>query len=175
MPRARRSLPVAAIATGALAFAGCGGFDVPTQSDASRLPAGRIRIGVSAVQRPPDGGRVRVTLLSYNPRERQRSAEEPGQIVAGIRLRIRNVGKTVVHASPPARFAVLLGIDGVGENKIEAPRGPCSGPFRSTPIRLAPGRSAQGCLPYSYPANKPPFEFVFGFGTGAEHHWLLPH
>lgn len=167
-----------ALATIALAagVAGCGGFSVPNQSDTgSHLPARRLHIGKSAVKRPPGGGRLRITLLTYDPRVREHSSSEPGQPVAGLELRIRNVGKRPVHVGPPARYSTLLGIDGVGENPMAPRHGPCAGPFQSTPIRLKPGRSSHGCIPYSYPTNEPPLEFIFSFGKRAVHGWILPH
>jgi hypothetical protein len=171
----RRPLVPTACAIVALTCAGCGGFSVGSQPDSgSQLPARKLRIGHSAALRPPGGGRVKVTLVSYDPRERERSAREPGQAVAGIELRIRNVGKRPVRAGSPARYATLLGIDGLGENSMAPAHGPCAGPFQSTPIRLAPGKSAHGCIPWSYPSNKPPFEFIFGFSKHSVHGWILP-
>jgi hypothetical protein len=174
MPRA---LPLAVCALGALtACAGCGGFSVPNEPDSgSRLPARQLHIGRSAALHPPGGGRLRVTLVSYDPRERERSAREPDQPVAGIELRIKNVGKRPLRLGPPKRYATLLGIDGLGENAMAPASGPCAGPFQSTPIRLAPGKATHGCVPWSYPTNKPPFEFIFAFNKRATHGWILPH
>jgi hypothetical protein len=178
MPRLPKSLWPAAGAIGALlACAGCGnGFSVPNQPDASsQLPARWARIGTSTVARVPSGGRIRVTLVAYNPRVHEHAPRGPNQPVAGLRLLIRNVSKQPVSTGPPSRFSSLVSIDALDENSIAPKHGPCAGPFQSTPIRLRPGQSMRGCVPYSYPPDEPPLEFVFEFNQHAGKRWGLPH
>jgi hypothetical protein len=173
----RRTLLSAACALGALtACAGCGGFSVQDQGDGSSgLKAGQIKLHHHTVLKAPGGGHLRVALTSYDPKVRERSPSEPDQPVAGFRLTLRNVGKKPLRLGPPQRYVTLLGIDGLGENAVNLAKGPCSSPWQAKPIRLRPGKSTKGCVPYSYPTDKPPFEFIFSFSKHSVNGWILPH
>jgi hypothetical protein len=167
---------LAALMAGVLACcAACGGFSVPTQGDAGSGPvSGPVRIDRSTVEGASHGGRLQVTLLSYDPRVHESSGLALVPLVAGLTLRIRNVGTSAVAIGPPAGYATLALLGKLGASPIHPRQGPCAGTFSTTPIRLARGQATHGCLAYAYTSDDPPFEFLFGVAKGASYGWYLP-
>lgn len=154
----------------------CGGFSVPTQGEAGSGPAsGPVRIDRSTVERAPRGAPLQITVISYDPRVHESSGMALVPLVAGVTVHIRNVGTSPVAIGPPGDYATLELLDNVGASRLETRRGPCAGAFAKTPIRLAAKGATTGCLPYAYTRDDPPFQFLFGFGKGAEYGWPLPH
>jgi hypothetical protein len=96
-------------------------------------------------------------------------------LVAGVTIRIRNIGTASVRARGPGFYAVLELLDDTGASPIARTSGPCDGQFATTSLRIAPGAAVQGCLPYEYTVYGPPIQFLFGLSKRGTHGWRLPH
>jgi hypothetical protein len=119
-------------------------------------------VGRSFVQRAPGGGRVKVTLVRYEHSVDQPSGNSILRNVVGIVLRLENVGDTTVRTKRPPYYAVLHEPSGAGADPVPNAKAPCGGDFYRKPLVLAPGRSAEGCIPYA--VGPAPVDFRFGFG-----------
>jgi Domain of unknown function (DUF4333) len=127
-------------------------------------------VGKSFVQAAPGGGRARVTLVRYEHSVAEPSGSAILRNVVGIVLRIENVGQTTIKAKRPPYYAVLHAPSGAGTDPVPKATGPCGGAFYRKPLVLAPGKSAEGCIPYA--VGPPPVDFEFGFGS-QEARWRL--
>jgi hypothetical protein len=128
-------------------------------------------VGRAYTQTAPGGGRVRVTLVRYEHSVAEPSGSAILKRVVGIVLRIENVGHTTVRGKRPTYYSVLHLPSTAGASVVPTGAGaPCGGSFYRSPIELAPGKSAEGCIPYR--VGDPPVDFAFGIGD-ANATWKL--
>ena len=120
----------------------------------------------SVVLTGPARTKVRVTLVSYVPREPEPSGDALAPHVFGVNLSLTNLSSTPVRAHAPDYYVVLTLVNTTGAETVSHASGPCGGSFYDTPIQLPPHRSAQGCIPFRYSdgPNTRPVSFGFGFG-----------
>ena len=123
-----------------------------------------VELDKSVVQSAPGGGRVKVTLVSYEQDVSEASNDALAPKVFGITLRLQNLGGSAVKAKSPTWYSVLHLADTAGATTVQGASGPCAGDFYRSPIRLAPHGSSEGCIPYAYGSSLP---VSFGFGFGA--------
>jgi hypothetical protein len=130
-------------------------------------PPRGLRIGASVVQSAPGGSNVRVTLVRFTPSVAQ-PAPSPSTHVAGVTLRFTNLGNAEVRARRPTYYSVLrVEPAGFGADEVPHATGPCGGRFYRSPLRLKPGATVTGCIPYALAKLEvgSTLEFGFGFGT----------
>ncbi|SRR6266480_4292928 len=130
-------------------------------------PPRGLRIGSSVVQSAPGGSKVRVTLVRFT-RFVAEPAPPPFTRVAGVTLRFTNLGSADVRARRPIYYSVLrVEPASFGYDEVPHASGPCGGRFYRSPLRLKPGETVTGCIPYEVGKLEvgSTLEFAFGFGT----------
>jgi hypothetical protein len=129
-------------------------------------PASDRDVGKVAVQSGPGGTKVRIGLVRYLHSVDEPSGSSILHNVVGIVLRIDNLSGKQLRAKNPPYYAVLHEPSTAGADVVPNAKGPCGGAFYRKPLRIAPGHSAQGCIPYA--VGPPPVDFRFGFGVRSE-------
>jgi hypothetical protein len=69
-------------------------------------PSGKP-VGSSVVQSAPGGGKVRVTVVAFQPRVAEQSGSLVAKRVFGVVLRLENVGTRPVSAKRPTYYALV--------------------------------------------------------------------
>jgi hypothetical protein len=157
-----------------IAVAGCGGSSSSgsktsqstqssTATSAAQSNSSPVAVNKSVVQPAPGGSKVKITLISYDPKVAEKTGDALAPKVLGVTLRLQNLGPKAVNAHAPTYYSVLHLANTTGASTVPGASGPCGGSFYRSPIRLAPHGSSQGCIPYQY-GSSPPVSFGFGFG-----------
>lgn len=129
----------------ALCLASCGTSARPGKKQSS-TPA--LAIGEAATLRGPRRGQqLRVTLLSYDanlPGTTNNHPEFDYQFV-GAKLRLQNVG-TLPYSGVPAKQLSITSTESQVSKSAQLGEGSCAERFARA-VSLAPGASAEGCVP----------------------------
>jgi hypothetical protein len=104
-------------------------------------------IGKTKLATASGGVRVRATLVGFTPVVHEPSPD-PTQHISGVTLRLQNVGRSTYGDGTPADVTVLLLPSTIGADVAKNEKGPCGGSFYQTPLKLAPGASVSGCIPF---------------------------
>jgi hypothetical protein len=138
--------------------------------------AGPSEIGATKVVRSPGGVRLRVTLVAF--RSNVGAVTDNAQAhVATVQLRIVNTGKSTYRDDALTEITILDDSDTAGDNSddvVSNPPQPCAKSFYATRLRLAPGASIQGCVPYDVGNAETPIKFALGPGGYGSTDWSLP-
>jgi hypothetical protein len=161
-------------ATAALAGCGSTASSGPRRHTASTP---QLHIGESATlegHRP--GERVRVTLVAFTPGFTGGANEHPefNMQYAGAELRLTNVG-SIAYTRAPADSVTVATNEGQKSTRAELTEGPCSEAF-ARQVDLAPGESAQGCVPVQVSVVATATTLTFAVGREGSHHaavWSL--
>lgn len=121
----------------------------PNTSTATR---GRSEVGRTKLLRASGGVRVKVTLVAFTPQVNEPSPDSMAHI-AGVQVRITNVGSSVYRDGSPSEVSLLLLTNTVGADVAKGEQGPCGGPFYQTPLRVPPGKTVEGCIPFEVPSG----------------------
>jgi len=109
-------------------------------------------VGKTKLATASGGVRLKATLVAFRPNVNEPSPDA-SQHVSGVQLRIQNAGRSTYNDASPADLSVLLLPSTAGADVAPNERGPCGGSFYRTRLRLAPGASAQGCIPFEVPSG----------------------
>jgi hypothetical protein len=108
---------------------------------------------------------ARVTALhdpvSASPAD---ATNQQGARFAGVEISLRNIGERAYSESPLQDSALLLAGGGKAD-PVNLLGGPCGGRF-PLQLRLRPGQSAGGCLPFEVPPGARPSQFTFALDSG---------
>jgi Domain of unknown function (DUF4333) len=130
------------------------------------------KIGTAFALRGPHGSKLRATLVRYEPSVAEPSGDRLEPRVAGIVLRIENVGSRPLRAKRPTYYSIARTESGAGLDPVSKATGPCGGAFYRSKLSIDPGETAEGCIPYKYAAAAPPVDWGFGFGATTKR-WAL--
>jgi hypothetical protein len=147
-PWGRLGAPKLAALVAILTLAGCGTTRSATTSRQRAASSTRLRIGEGAtVEGARRDERIEATLLAFLPSIAGGANDHPefNMQYAGAELRLTNVGSTA-YAGAPASGVTVVSSEGQLSKGARLSEGPCSGSF-ARELELAPGRSAQGCVP----------------------------
>ncbi|CAB4939931.1 unannotated protein [freshwater metagenome] len=113
-----------------------------------------------------DAERVKVTVVEVLDPMPTGEFDSPasGKRYVGIVLRLTNVGSSSYSDSPSNGAVVVYGDDRQAQGTIVL-EGPCSDGFSST-LKLAPGESGKGCLPFEVGATSTLKRFKFTLASG---------
>ena len=93
-----------------------------------------------------------MTLVAFTPHVNEPSGDALAHI-AGVQLRIRNVGRSNYRDGTPGDVTILLLTNTAGADVPQAISGPCGGSFYRTPLRVQPRGTVEGCIPEAVPNN----------------------
>jgi hypothetical protein len=129
----------------ALSLAGCG-TSAHAAKKHSSTPA--LSIGEAATVRGPRAGQqLRVTLVSYDANLAGTTNDHPEfdyQFVGAV-LRLQNVG-TLSYSGVPAEQLSITSTESQTSKRAQLGEGGCADSFARA-VSLAPGASAEGCVP----------------------------
>lgn len=155
-------------------IAGNGQVAVPrTGFTTDVLRPGPSEIGRAKLIEAPGGVRLSVTPLRYTPTVAEASGD-PGTHIAGILLAIANVGSAPYRDGKPGLLSELrlpTGLLASPPHRRE--HRPCGGRFYRSPLTLAPGARALGCIPYEVPDGTRANFFSFAPGQQPTTNWSL--
>ena len=123
------------------------------------------KVGTAFAIRGPGGSKARVTLVRFEPSVAEPSGDRLEPRVAGIVLRIENVGARPLRAKRPTYYSIARAESGVGLDPVGKATGPCGGSFYREKLSIDPGDTAEGCIPYQYNSAAPPVDYGFGFNA----------
>jgi len=136
------------LALGALiALAGCGSTKTATSVGHART-APELRVGQSAVLSGETAGEaLKVTLLAFSPNLSGGPNDHPEFDMQYVQadLRLTNVGSVVYRGAPRESVTVYTN-EGTKSRRALLSEGPCADVF-AREVEIAPGASAQGCVP----------------------------
>jgi hypothetical protein len=136
------------LALGALiALAGCGGTGTATSSRHAS-PGHQLRIGQSAVLSGEAAGEaLKVTLLAFSANLSGGPDDHPEFDMQYVQadLRLTNVG-SVAYRGAPQESVTIYTNEGQKSRRALLSEGPCANGF-AREVEIAPGASAQGCVP----------------------------
>lgn len=145
----------------------------PTGFDTNILTPGPSEVGQAKIVQADGGVTLKVTPLTYIANVGE-SSGDPGSHIAGIRLKITNVGSRLYRDGKPGRLSELrldTGMLGTPPHRVE--HAPCGGSFYRTPVRIAPGATSEGCIPYEVPDGAQAHFFSFAPDTQPTTNWSL--
>jgi hypothetical protein len=131
----------------AIVLAGCESTSA-AKARPNRAPAAPLRIGAGAtVAGVRVGERVKVTLLAFRPSIAGGADDHPefNMQYAAAELRLTNVG-SVSYTVAPADSIVVISNEGTKSKRAQLSEGACADAFAHE-VDIAPGRSAEGCVP----------------------------
>ncbi len=105
-------------------------------------------MGAGATLRGPGSGEeLRVTLLSFSPELGGTVNDHPefDYQYAAARLRLQNLG-SLAYEGAPAKQLAIISTESQTSKTTELSEGSCADGFARS-VKLAPGASAEGCVP----------------------------
>jgi hypothetical protein len=145
-------------------------------TSAGRGPtAGPSEVGKTKDVSAPHGVRLRVTVVGYRPNVGPVTDDINGH-VATLTLRIVNASTKAYSDDSPSAITILHDSDTAGDNSDDSTTNgsqPCQRSFWDKKLSLAPGASAQGCIPYHVGNNETVVDFNFGPGGTGGATWKL--
>ncbi len=160
----------------AIALAGCGSTGA-AKTRPHRAPAAPLQIGAGAtVAGAGAGERVRVTLLAFKPSIAGGADDHPefNMQYAAAELRLTNVG-SVAYTVAPADSVAVISSEGTKSKRAQLSEGACADAFAHD-VDIAPGRSAEGCVPLQVSVVAIPATLTFAAsagGAGQRVEWTL--
>lgn len=106
------------------------------------------------------GVSLQVTLVAFTPKVNQASPDALTDI-AGVQLRITNVGGSTYQDGPPRDVSVLLLSNTAAASNPDDAQGPCGGSFYTTPLMVPAGATVEGCVPFEMPHDNTASSFKF--------------
>lgn len=179
----RRAAP-AIVAVLAVPMAACGEADQGTSAPPSQKPAaGRsgdkpaLKLGEEATLKGLKDEKMKVRVLKIEDPMKSPPTErpKPGRHFVGVRIRLINLGKETYKDSP-LNGARLVTTVKKASNPTILLSGKCPSKF-GTGMRLAPGKTRAGCLPFQVKrgAKVTAFQFRLDSGYGPEMgEWSAP-
>jgi len=131
-----------------ICLAGCRAEPTSTTGSTSSAGVRALKIGEAATLRGPHPGEeLRATLLAYSPNltgTRNDHPEFDYQFVAA-RMRLSNVGRANFTGAPAAAISITS-TEQQTSRRAHLSEGACATAF-AREVTLAPGQSAEGCIP----------------------------
>jgi hypothetical protein len=157
-----------------LCLAGCGATKGSSSSRGRTPPLAQIGEGVT-LHGPHPGEELRVTLVSYTPNLSGTANDHPEfdyQFVAA-RVRLQNIG-SVAYSGLPSRQLSISSTESQASKSAQLGEGSCADAF-AREVRLAPGQSAEGCVPAQILVVSTPSSLRFApfAGGSAAARWSL--
>jgi hypothetical protein len=109
-------------------------------------------VGQTKLVTTSGGVSLRVTLVAFTTKVNESSPDALTDI-AGVQLRITNVGGSTYRDDAPREVSVLLMSNTAGADIPDNEQGPCGGSFYSTPLIVPAGATVEGCIPFEVPSR----------------------
>lgn len=144
-------------------------------SSAPARKGGPTEVGKTKDVPAGHGIKLRVTLLAYKPNAGPVNDDAMAH-VSTVTLRIVNPSSKSYTSDPLSAITILHDTAGAGASTDDSKTNgsqPCSRSFWAQKLKLAPGASVKGCIPYHVGDNEDVVDFNLGPGGGAGVTWKL--
>lgn len=137
----------------------------PTSTSSSSASQ-RARIGDTLTLAGTDGESLAVTVNQVvDPLQTgEFDTPDPGTRFVGIQITLRNVGSKA-YSDSPSNGATLLSTTDEQADTALVTSGPCGNEFQSS-VKIAPGDTQRGCLPFQLSKSQRPGTFQFTLNSG---------
>lgn len=137
-----------------------------TTPPATGTAANNAKVGDSLTLSGQDGEQLAVKVDAVMDPLQVGEFDQPdsGQRYVGIQITLRNTG-SVPYSDSPSNGATLLSNTAEQASTEIVDGGPCQSDFASD-VKIAPGGTQQGCIPFEMPTGQSPHSFQFTLDSG---------